>query len=82
MSDRLEIRLDPERRRRLDQLAQRRHASISDLVRALLDREYEEWLGSERMRVARVISALSIEDVPKPGLLDQQLEQAYDPPLH
>ena len=49
MTDRLEIRLDAERRRKFEELAQSRQTSISDLVRALLDREYEEWLRGERL---------------------------------
>jgi hypothetical protein len=73
----LEIRLDAERRRRLAELAQSRHVSISELVRALLDREYEEWLSTQRIRAARAISALSTEDVPDPDLLEQQLGEAH-----
>jgi len=33
MADRLQIRLDAERRRRLTELAEHRHVSISNLVR-------------------------------------------------
>ena len=79
MTNRLEIRLDAEYRRKLDELAQSHHVSISDLVRALLDREYEEWLNIQRVRAAQRISALSAEDVPEPDLLNRQLGDAYDP---
>jgi hypothetical protein len=81
MSDRLEIRLDAERRRKFDELAKNHHTSISDLVRALVDREYEAWLTTERTSAARAISDLSIEDVPDPESLSQELGQAYDPPI-
>lgn len=81
MTNRLEIQIDAEHRHKLDELAHSRRFSISDLVRALLDREYEEWLRTQRMRAARVISAVSAEEVPEPDLLDQQLGNAYEPPL-
>lgn len=81
MINRLEIRLDAERRRQLEELAESRHISISDLVRDLLDREYEAWLSAQRLLAARAISALSTDDVPEPELLAQQLGKAYEPPL-
>jgi predicted transcriptional regulator len=81
MPDRLVIRLDPERRRKLDELARSRHTSISGLVRVLVDRKYEEWLGIERVRSAQLIATLSAEDVPEPALLDQQLSGAYELPV-
>ena len=81
MTTRLEIRLDAEHRRKLDELARNHHVSISDLMRTLLDREYEEWLRAERVRAAREIAALSIEEVPEPDVLNRQLDEAYEPPL-
>jgi hypothetical protein len=81
MTNRLDIRLDTERRRKLDDLAQDRHMSISDLIRVLLDSEYEAWLRMQRAEAARAISALSTEDVPEPELLDRQLGEAYEPPF-
>lgn len=81
MTNRLEIRLDTERRRKLDELARSHHVSVSDLIRTLLDHEYEEWLRAERVRAAQEMAALSIEDVPEPDLLGQQLSEAYEPPL-
>lgn len=81
MSHRLEIRLDADRHRQLAELAESRQVSVSDFIRSLLDREYQAWLGMQRVQAAREIAALSIEDVPEPDLLDQQLGKAYDPPL-
>jgi uncharacterized protein (DUF1778 family) len=81
MTSRLEIRLDAERRRRLTELAESRHVSISDFVRSLLDREYEEWLEAQRVRAAGAIAALLAEDVTEPDVLDQQLGEVYGPPL-
>lgn len=81
MTNRVDIRLDAERRRKLDELAQSRRLSISDLIRTLLDSEHEEWLRTQRLEAARAISDLSAEDVPEPELLDRQLSEAYEPPL-
>lgn len=81
MANRLDIRLDTERRRKLDELAQNRHMSISDLIRLLLDSEYDEWLTTQRLEAAHAISTLTTEDVPEPELLDRQLGEAYEPPL-
>lgn len=81
MIDRVEIRLDAVRRRQLDELAENRHVSISELVRTLLDREYQEWLGAQRLKAAQAISALSTEDVPEPDLLEHQLGQVYESPI-
>lgn len=78
MVNRLEIRLDAEHSRKLNALVQSRHVSVSDLVRALLDREYEEWLRTQRLSAARAIAALSAEDVPEPELLERQLGEAYE----
>ena len=82
MASRLEIRLDDERHRKLEELAQSRQVSISDLFRSILDREYEEWLGARRVHAARTIASLSAEDVPAPAALGQQLDSTYEPPLH
>jgi len=81
MTRRLEIRLDADRHRQLIELAESRHVSVSDFIRSLLDREYQEWLATQRAQAARAIAALSVEDVPEPNLLDQQLGKAYDPRL-
>jgi hypothetical protein len=81
MTARLEIRLDAERRRRLEELAESRQTSISDLVRELLDRGYEEWLRSQRLAAVQRMADLSIEDVPDPKILKQQLNETYEPHL-
>lgn len=47
----------------------------------MLDREYQEWLGAQRLKAAQAISALSAEDVPEPDLLEHQLGQVYESPI-
>lgn len=42
MTDRVELRLDPDRRQKLGELAAARGVSVSRLVRELIDRAYEE----------------------------------------
>ena len=78
-ADRLEVRLDPERKRKLTELAQEQRTALSDLVRQMIDRAYEERLRKRRLQAARELAALAIEDVPDPETLKQQLESAHDP---
>ena len=78
-ADRLEVRLDPERKRKLAELAQERRMALSDLVRQMIDRTYEERLRERRLQAARELAALAIEDVPDPETLKRQLESAHDP---
>ncbi len=78
VSERLEVRLDPERRRKLAELAEQKHAPISDLVRAMIDEAYEEALVGRRLEAVRRISQLGIEDVPEVEELNRQLEGAHD----
>jgi hypothetical protein len=81
MSNRLEIRLDAERRRKVEELAESRQTSISDLVRDLLDHAYDEWLKVERHRAVERLASLNIEDVPDPEELARQFDEAYEFPL-
>ena len=78
-ADRLEVRLDPERKRKLAELAQEQRTALSDLVRQMIDRTYEERLRKRRLQAARELAALAIEDVPDPETLKRQLESAHDP---
>ncbi len=80
LANRLEVRLDPERRRKLRELADGRGVPVSDVVRESIDREYEVWLRGARMRAAEAIGQLAIETVPDPETLKRQLEDAYELP--
>jgi hypothetical protein len=77
-TERLDIRLDTERRRKLVELAHKRNTSISSLVRDLVDREYEVLVRERRFEAVRRIAAMAIEDVPDPEALSRQLDSTYD----
>ena len=77
-TERLDVRLDHERRRRLSALATARGASVSEVVREMIDQAYEEGLRAERLRAARELARLAVEDVPDPETLSRQLEGTYE----
>ena len=78
-AERLDVRLDQARRWKLQQLASEQGAPISEIVRSLIDRAYEEALRVRRTRAARGLGLLEIEDVPEPAALRRQLEGAHEP---
>jgi hypothetical protein len=77
-TDRLEIRLDTERRARLMALTQEQGVTVSALVRGLIDRAYEESLRARRRRAAQQLCELEVEDVPDPETLNRQLDSTHD----
>ena len=79
VTERLDVRLDQERRRKLRELADEEEASVSEMVRRLIDNAYEEALKARRRRAARKLGALEIEDVPDPATLSRELERAHEP---
>ncbi len=81
VAQRLEVRLDPERRRKLEEIAVARGEPVSEVVRGMIDRVYEEVDREERLRAARELCAMAIEDMPDPETLSRQLEETYDPGL-
>ena len=52
---------------------------MSDMVRQLIDRAYEDTLQARRRRAARELARLEIEDIPDPATLNLQLEGGYEP---
>lgn len=78
VAERLDVRLDSDRRRKLVEIAAARHAPVSAVIRDLIDQAYEEELRAERMRAALALGILEVEDVPDPETLSQQLASAYD----
>lgn len=76
--DRLEVRLDPVRRRKLTALSAARGASISEIVREMIDRLYEEVDRAERRRAVDELAQMQIEDVPDPDTLSRELDAAHD----
>jgi hypothetical protein len=77
--ERLDVRLDQERRRKLRELAAEQGAPVSEMVRRLIDRAYEDTLGARRKRAAQELGRLEIEDVPDPAILNRQLEATHEP---
>ena len=78
-TERLHVRLDQERRRKLRELAAAQGTAVSEMVRRLIDRAYEDTLAALRKRAAQEIGRLQIEDVPDPPALHRQLEGAHEP---
>jgi len=66
-TERLEVRLDRERRRKLSELAQGRGVPVSQAVRQMIDEAYKEALRERRIRAARELAQLAVEDVPHPA---------------
>lgn len=79
VTERLEVRLDRERRRKLSELAQGRGVPVSEAVRQMIDEAYKEALRERRLRAARELARLAVEDVPDPATLSRQLEGTYEP---
>ena len=76
---RLEVRLDEERRRRLEELGEQRGVAISEIVRGLIDEAYEGVLRERRRRAAARLIGLELEDPPDAATLSRELEAAHEP---
>ncbi len=76
-SQRLEVRLDEERRRRLEAILAARGAPMAAVIREMIDRTYEEVCREERRKAALELAALTLEDVPAPEVLSRQLDETY-----
>lgn len=78
---RLEVRLDPERRKRLEELVEAREESVSDVVRSLIDAAHEELARQRRQAALERLFALELEDLPEPEELKRQYSSMFDGPL-
>ena len=77
-TERVEVRLDPETRRKLEEVAAARDSSVSELVRSLIERSHEEEVaGAARLAAAERIGRMEIEDVPEPAELKRQFSEAH-----
>ena len=79
MTSRLDVRLELEHRRRLEELARDRGIPISEVVRCLIDGAYEEIMQERRRQAVERIIGLNVEDPPDPATLSRQLEEAHEP---
>jgi hypothetical protein len=78
VTERLEIRIDKERKQYLEWVAKDEARSISDAVRLLLDRGFEEWMKERRRLAVERIAAMEIEEMPDPEELARQMDSMYD----
>ena len=76
---RLDVRLDAERRRRLEEVVEARGAPISEVVRRLIDDAYEDVMRKRRMGAVKRLVGLDVEDPPDPATLARELEDAHEP---
>ena len=76
---RLDVRLDAERRRRLEELVEERGVPISDVVRCLIDDAYEDIVRVRRKQAIERLIALNVEDPPDPETLSRELEATHEP---
>ena len=76
---RLHVRLDAERRRRLEELVEERGVPISELVRRLMDDAYEGILRERRKQAVERLTRLEVEDPPDAATLSLELAAAHEP---
>lgn len=77
-TERMEVRLDRETRAKLEEVADARELTVSEVVRTMIERTYEEEVaGAARLRAAQRIGAREVEDVPPPGELKRQFSEAH-----
>ena len=76
---RLDVRLDAERRRRLEELAAMRGEPISQVVRSLIDEAYEAVVRERRREAVRRLAGMEVEDPPDAATLSRELEAAHEP---
>jgi hypothetical protein len=75
-TERVEVRLDPETRWKLEELAAARGSSVSELVRSLIEGAHEEEVaGAARLAAVERIGSMEVEDVPEPAELKRQLSE-------
>ena|SRR5690349_4924746 len=83
-AERLEVRLDPDRRRKIAELAGTYHVGMSEMVRKMIDDAYEDVLLERRRAAVRMIieaSELATEPMPDPDELARQMNERYSGPL-
>ncbi len=76
---RLDVRLDSERRRRLEELVEERGVPISEIVRCLIDDAYEGVVRERRRQAVQRLARLEVEDPPDATTLSRELEAVHEP---
>ncbi len=76
---RLDVRLDTEQRRRLEELVAEQGKPISAVVRQLIDDAYEDVMRKRRRKAVERMVNLNVEDLPDAATLSRELEKAHEP---
>ena len=79
MTNRLDVRLISEHRRRLEELSQERGMPVSEVVRCLIDGAYEDIVRERRKQAIERLIGLNVEDPPDSDTLSRELEMAHEP---
>jgi predicted DNA-binding protein len=79
-SERYEIRLDTEHKRRLRELAAAYGVPASQVVKDLIDKALEDRRQKARMRAAEELASINGEDVPDMEVLKRQLGRSRNYP--
>ena len=79
MTARLEVRLDDERKQRLEKLGEAQGVPISEVVRSLIDAAWEDAMRARRRAAVERMARLEVEDPLDPETLSRELEEAYEP---
>jgi hypothetical protein len=77
-SERYEIRLDSEHKKRLRELSAAYGVPGSTLLKDMIDRLYQERDRKERLAAVKRLSQLNAEDVPDMATLRRQLGRSDD----
>lgn len=78
MVSRVEFRVDDECKQRLDDLAEERDASISEVLRGLIDEAWEAVMVERRLQLVREIASLQGEVPDDPQDLFRELESRFE----
>lgn len=78
MVSRVEVRLDEEQRQRLNDLAEERDASLSEVLRALIDDAWEAIMVERRLQLVREIASYEMEVPDDPQDLFRELESRFE----
>ena len=79
VTERLEVRLDPEDRQKLEKLAEDEQRSLSETVRCLIDQAYEAYMLERRRAAVRRIASANVGEALEPEELNRLLDEAHSP---
>jgi predicted transcriptional regulator len=74
---RLDVRLDPGLKQKLDRIAEIQEETVSDVIRQLIERAYNEAMLEYRHELIRRIAQANVEDMPDPEELARQMINRY-----